>query len=290
MRAYIEVVFLDNFLIDYMLLKTLGFLLYEYRSTKRNLLAALFGAIYAVAAPTRPFLLLLHPIFKVGVAFVMVLIAQGFREIKRYLKATGLFYLLSFSIGGILTGLGFLMDHSLKMASGGFVISGPGLWLVLLSALALSRLVQFALHSIQKRSMQLKNHVELYITLLGETFRIWGFVDTGNSLCDPVDQMPVIVLNPRNMKKRDGTYLNEQDIRAQKGIRYIPIATALGHSVLCAAIPDAMEAVMGGAHMPVQAAVALAKHAIAVHEALVPQEIAYMLQGGQHGNDHSILT
>lgn len=290
MRAYIEVVFLDNFLIDYMLLKTLGFLLYEYRSTKRSLLAALFGAVYAVAAPTRPFLFLLHPTFKVAVSLVMVLIAQGFRDIKHYLTAVGLFYLISFSVGGILTGIGFLMDPGLHMASGGFVLSGPGLWLILLGTLAFSRIVQIALKSIQKKSMGMKHHIELHITLFGEHFCLNGFVDTGNSLCDPIDQLPIIVVNPRRMIKRDGTYLLQREIQAHQKTRYIPTSTVLGQSVLCAAVPECIEAVVGEHTVPIQAAVALSKHAITVHDALVPQEIAYMLQGGQHGNDDSILT
>ena len=116
MTVYIEYAFLQNLLLD-------GVLLWlSYKGTKTSFrwgrwsLACLFGAVFAVVYPQLRLPSFLGTVLKISAGFFLCLLAfgkvKGKREWGRYALFSGSFFSLSFLFGGALNGVaqGFSLD------------------------------------------------------------------------------------------------------------------------------------------------------------------------------------
>ena len=106
MRVYIELVFLDNFAMDYLLLYTVGKCWWPAPSRMRCVGSALLGAIYAVIAPLRGWTFLLHPAVKVLMSMGLVGLAYRPRTWPSFFKRFAAFWALSLLAAGALMGAG----------------------------------------------------------------------------------------------------------------------------------------------------------------------------------------
>lgn len=255
-KAYIEIVILDNFLIDYLLLSTVSKLTAPRPKKLFIILSALFGTVYAVIAPIKQFIFLLEPAFKILSSAIMILIAFGFRNWRELLKIFALFWAFSLALGGIVSGIGYIFGS--VMSFGGILaVSGPPLWLLLLivflSAIAFSHIY----NGIRRRTVSLSGRLEL---LIGDT-AIPAIIDTGNTLFEPSDGIPVIIVPKDRLSDKVG----EQT-------KTLPFKTVSGEGV--AAIFDANNIVLSkdGKQKAVRAYIGVVERA--GDTALVPQVLA----------------
>ncbi len=183
-EIYIDIVFLTNLLMDYILLRLVGMLFRCRGSRKRYLLAAAVGALfscfilYVQLDGFLPVVILLHGACAMG----MLWIGCGLKKGSLLVKAMLAMYMTAFLFGGLWEAV----TAGSQMTWYVFLLLTSG------SYLGLSTLVYLS-DSIRA---QRKNIYPVTLSYRGKVQSAYGFYDTGNLWTDPVSGMPVSVVKP----------------------------------------------------------------------------------------------
>ena len=108
MKVYLDVIFLENIVIDVILLKELSYIARKNFYIKKAILASFIGALYIVIMLYFKIEELSYASFKVLLAFVIIYIHFNPKTIPEYLKLVALFILVSvINIGALY----FIKNH-----------------------------------------------------------------------------------------------------------------------------------------------------------------------------------
>ena len=107
MVIYVDIVFLENLILDFIILLATSIISNNKIHLFRMILASLIGSIYTIIS----FILEINSlILKIIVSFLIIFICFGFRSKKKFLKNLGVFYLTSITFGGSSFMLLFLVN------------------------------------------------------------------------------------------------------------------------------------------------------------------------------------
>lgn len=182
-EIYIDVVFVTNLLMDYILLRFTGKIFRCGKSRGRTLLGALLGALfsccilYVPAAGFLPAVILLHGACAVG----MLVVGCGLKKGSLLVKAVLTLYMAAFLCGGF-----WEAAKSENLTARAFVLFAA---VTCLGASAWSYLAD----SIRIR---MKNVYPVTLVCGGRSKSFYGFYDSGNLLMDSVTRKPVSIGKP----------------------------------------------------------------------------------------------
>ncbi len=233
--VYVDILFLLNLIIDYIILSSTAFISNKKSSTIRFLSAAMLGALYStlIFFPTLKTLNII--IFKIIISFLMVLIAFKWQSFAMQAKLFIIYYIINFIYGGGMyafyrfTSLGSKMNYS----NGEYYINLP-LWAIILLALFFYFLIKLFGRILNGAS---QNSVikEIEITVGNKSVCTNALIDTGNSLYDPISQLPVMLVEKKVLKKVmdiesiDFSNCNYNNIK-KYNLRIVPFYDASGNS------------------------------------------------------------
>ncbi|MBP3666242.1 MAG: sigma-E processing peptidase SpoIIGA [Clostridia bacterium] len=291
-EIYADLLFLINTGMDGLCLLLTGRLLHRRVRLWRLLTAAALGGVYAVAVLLLPDMgqapsLLLDLV----VCIAMCGLVFGERSqggLRRLPAAAGVYFLLSMTLGGVMTALYSLLNRtglpSLLSELTGGAGDGPGSWLFLLLALLGGGVAlwggRLAGHS---RAVSV---CTVTVELHGKSVRLRGLVDSGNLLRDPMGGRAVICAEEKALeavlskplfevlrgRSPSLASLSPSDARR---LRVIPAQTATGEGLLYGFLPDRVTIAAEGKAPPkvVDAAIALTSIPTPGAEALVPTQL-----------------
>jgi len=200
---YIDVLFVVNLIINYLLLYTTrAFSGLEFNKV-RVLFGAIVGACYAVLIFFPDFSFVYTTVCKILISMLIIAISFSFYSIKNYVKSLLIFYAVSFAFGGCVLGIFCFSNFGAKF---GAIYSNGVLYFNLpWTILALSWLVFYIslkLFNIFSKKALYKNNLRkrLIIYLNNKTAEATALFDTGNSLIDPISLAPVIIVEYRILK------------------------------------------------------------------------------------------
>lgn len=179
--VYIDSLFFLNLAADYLLCLSAGRICALQLKRWRYFLAALLGALYAVAAVLPGLGLLAAPYLKIPAGLAMGLIAYGAE--RSPLRCTAVFFGISAAFGGAL--------WALSMASG-----GEGTAVLSLKSLIFSFALCYGLFRLifrRRAALMEKRLVSVEADFSGRSARFTALLDTGNSLSDPATGAPVMI-------------------------------------------------------------------------------------------------
>ncbi|NLJ71382.1 MAG: sigma-E processing peptidase SpoIIGA [Syntrophomonadaceae bacterium] len=183
--VYADITFVVNLIIDFSILWTTGKLARVNLSYPRLVIAALAGAIYAVG-----FLfcsLFWYGLFmKLLFSFLMLGIAFNLTKFEKFLQMIMYFYGISFLVAGITVGLSFLYETNQYFYTFSYLCLLGGLFSIILLGIYAQRFWE---------KKFLPNLLKYQVKLSFAEFSCEGsgFLDTGNSLLDPLTNKPVVV-------------------------------------------------------------------------------------------------
>lgn len=186
--VYIDVLVIENFIINYLLLFASAKLAGERAGRLRMAAAAALGALYAAAVFFPGFKFLTSIFIKIAVGCLMGLITFGRR--KRLLRHILIFFFVSFAFAGCALFVGFL--------TGGGVMQNGVYMPIGVQSVAISLLVSFCVLTpvfsrLAKHGGLKRDTVSLNIALNGKELHLTALIDSGNTLSDPITGYPVIV-------------------------------------------------------------------------------------------------
>lgn len=251
MKVYIELVLLDNFWADALVLFGTAKWLQTPVKNWRLWAAAGLGTGYAVLSMVRRFTWLQHPAIKVAVSFLLTLTAYGFVEKKRYAKHCGVFWLFSLLLAAGVQGYGALFGK-VRAAGGLLAVSGPPLWAFLLFSWGAGALALWAQRKTRQRAMQVQHEMRARVVVGQAQASRACLMDSGHSLYCPVTGVPVLFwpYDAALVKAGEDAHLARQPVR---------FATAAGEKEVEALRPCTLTLTRGSQEKTIPCALVLSR-------------------------------
>lgn len=205
MTVYIEYVIIDNFVIDYMLLKLSLALVGKNVSKKRLALGATIGTIFALLMPLINVNNILLVIVKFFVGSMMVVVASCYKSLNNYLATLAIFMLLTFCVGGAVIGVYNVLGVNYSSE-----VSIATMFLPCYLAIKLVRESVKVLK--QKRQIESFSY-RFKVYAFGRAEKGVGFMDSGNMVYDGIN--PVVFCSKEFAQK----FLDCKGFRFSKSIR-----------------------------------------------------------------------
>ncbi len=183
MEYYVEYIFAENFLIDFILLYITGNLIKIKIIYKRLILAALIGAIYVIliAYIRKPFMT--YFIVKISVSILMIMVAYDIKGIIKNIKVILCFYIVTLVMVGAVFALYSITNNRVTVN------------IILISIFMVFALLKFLFYEIKLRKEK-NNYIRTVTIEVNDKIKSFrAFIDTGNELVDPMSGKPVIVVN-----------------------------------------------------------------------------------------------
>ncbi|MCI8584149.1 MAG: sigma-E processing peptidase SpoIIGA [Dorea sp.] len=204
-ELYIDVLFLVNFLMDYILLLVAKKVLRFTSSYGRICVGALLGAFLTciVTAVGIPFTFMKVVLFYILVPSAMLLTALPIRSLQSFFRALVTLYISGFLVGGIFE----YLNQYIEVGSLFFALAMASYYLASGVLKILAMLFHFG-----------ESHCSVILFFGGKSCRAEAIVDTGNHLRDEVSGKSVSIISNRLAEKLFGEKMPE-------GLRYIPYRT-----------------------------------------------------------------
>lgn len=205
--VYLDIILLLNFMFNFMLLLLTKYLM-RYAVPLYRLF---FGTIVATAMIPLyiyfPNSFIQSFIFKTIFPIFIMLVTFGYQSVYQLLKTTFMFYFISFSVGGGLFAIHFLLDNTLNVKIHKILlyvnnIYGDEYSLVLIF-IGFPMILYFTKLRMDKHIKDKIKYDELYeveIRLNKNAHRTTGFIDSGNQLVDPLSNRPVVICDEPFLK------------------------------------------------------------------------------------------
>lgn len=203
MEVYVDVLFLENCIINYIILEVTSRLAKSRQSGLRTVCGASIGALYTVLIVLFPYVNLWYSMAgKLLLSFLMVSVSFGIKRISEFFKMLIAFYISTFIFAGAAFAFIYFKKSSEIIGNGIVYLYWQSKWSsILLAALSTIIMVKILLEFIQIKITREKLHVPVRIVFEKMGVGIEALIDTGNSLSDPLSGMPVIVVEFAAIKK-----------------------------------------------------------------------------------------
>ena len=208
MKMYIDLFFIFNFIIDFIITLSVSIMLKRKSSYIRMILSSLLGGVSSLLLFTSLNKILIEIISIV----LMVVISFGYKGIRYVIKNILYMYILSTLLGGII----YLFN--IKVSNNVF------LSYLIIIIIAIEVMVLYI-----KENKKMKNiynnyyKVDIYFKS-NDKLSLIGFVDTGNNLYDPYKKRPIILIS--NKYHRNDNFI------------LVPYHTLSGNGLLKCIKPD----------------------------------------------------
>lgn len=194
MTIYIDVVFLENLVMNSIILIASGIILKKKLKWIRILLASSLGAVYTIIGYISVLEIYSNLVLKVILSILIIYIAFNPQTVKQLWKDVLIFYLTSFVFGGVAFALIYVVKPQDILMKNGLFLGTYPLKTVLLAAIV-AFIILIATFAIVKTKFSKKDmFCEVEVELNNKKIKTRAMIDTGNLLKEPITNTPVIVL------------------------------------------------------------------------------------------------
>ncbi len=199
--VYGDVVLLENFIMNFIILWCTARLLKYKRSWIWLGLAALLGAVYALCSYFPDYHVFFTPFMKVLFSLLIITVAYWPRHNREFTKLIAVFYIISFVFGGAAFGFFYFLNGLKYVSYGAFYIKDFPVKTLIVSVVLAFIAVKYGWDFVQYRFKREKIITEINISLDNKRAAILALVDTGNSLNEPITKAPVVVVEYASIKE-----------------------------------------------------------------------------------------
>ncbi len=225
--VYADVLFVTNFVINYILLYITSLLSGGKHSAIRISVASSIGAIYAVCMFMPMFSLACSMAGKLILSLVICAVAFGFVPIKRYIKRLGFFYAVSLLCGGIVTALVSPGNGTTLGVNNGIIYFNTDIYTIIIASVITYWVIRLTYGVYRKYAS--RNLYRMTVCKNGRAVALNVLMDTGNMLWDPMSGGSVIVVEKDAVKGLIPESKPEDDIfdiaHHIRDVRLIPYKT-----------------------------------------------------------------
>ena len=185
MKMYIDLFFIFNVIMDYIIIMSTNILLKRRTNHIRMILSSLIGGISSLVLFTS----LTKIVIEIVSIVIMVLISFGYKGIRYLINNILYMYILSTLLGGIIYLFNIKVSNSMFLT-----------YLIII-VISIEIMILYIKENKKMRSIY-NNYYKVDIYFKDrKKLSLIGFVDTGNNLYDPYKKRPVIIVHNKYIKE-----------------------------------------------------------------------------------------
>ena len=194
MTVYLDIVFLENIIINYIIIYTTGIISKAKIKQLKIFIGATIGAVYSIIYYILKLKIYSNIIVKIILSIVIIYISFNPKNIKELSKQTLLFYLISFVFGGASIAIIYMTNtHNITIQNG--VLVGNYTIKTILIGIVVAHFTIIIAYNIIKTKISKKDLIcDICIDVEGKIIESKAMIDTGNLLKEPITNTPVIVM------------------------------------------------------------------------------------------------
>ena len=224
MQVYIEYAILDNFFVDYFLLRQAAVLLRVPFKKRRLILSSVIGTVVAVVLPLFDLPTVVGFILKILLGTVISFTAVDHRNFTGYIKYFNVFLLLTFFLGGVIIGIMSLIGIPYDFEayySNKLLPIGLNVLFGYLLYFGIKKFVDRFVSSV----MIAPDLYDAEVFINGASFKAVAFYDSGNRLKDVKTGLPIIICSQKFFDK-----LNSSTRLSVRGVIAYSTASGVGEN------------------------------------------------------------
>lgn len=230
MVVYADILVVLNLIVDYFLLKASEKILKRRVKWWRMLLSATAGALFSLYIFFPQSGVLTEFAVRFFMNCVMAFICFGFRNLKMFLKSTGVLFAVTCIYAGVMIALwqilrpdGMIINNSMVY----FDISP----IVLIISTVVGYFLYIAFAKVFSYSAKFSKKCEIKLSARGQTVNATAIIDTGNSAKDIFSKSEIIIVDSAVITSIFGVgFENNQNLNPR--LRMIPLTTVSGNDML----------------------------------------------------------
>lgn len=193
MTVYIDVVFLENLILNVIILYATSLIAKINLKIIRTLISASIGSIYAIMYYIFQIGLYSNIIFKFVLSVIMIYVAFNPKEFKTLLKVLILFYLTSFVFGGASLSVIYLVNAQRINIQNGMIIGKYTMNTILTGIIIAFIVIVIAFKIIKSKISKNDLFCDIRFKINNKEIKTKAMLDTGNLLKEPITNIPVVV-------------------------------------------------------------------------------------------------
>ena len=200
MTVYLDIVFMENILMNYIIIFATGIVLKVECKKWRIFVASMLGAVYTVVMYLNIIPIYSNFIMKMVLSVVIVYVSFKPKTLKNLIKDMVIFYLVSFVFGGCVFALMYFLQPQMAQMRNGVFVGAYPLKVVLIGGLVAFIILQISFKLIKTKLSKKDMIYEIEVFINEKSTKIKALLDTGNLLKDPITGFPVIVIECKSLK------------------------------------------------------------------------------------------
>lgn len=201
MTIYLDIIFLENICMNYIILLATGYILKKNISYIRILLSSVLGSIYVLVTYITNFQTLFGITMKILLSIAMVYIAFGSNSIKKQIKELLVFYLTSFAFGGTAFAMIYFIKPQNVIIKNGVYIGTYAFNTILIGGIVGFVLINIVFKIVKRKITKEDMYCEMKVIFNGNSVKIKTMIDTGNMLKDPISKKTVAIVEKELIKQ-----------------------------------------------------------------------------------------
>lgn len=199
MTLYVDIIFLENIFMNSIILLATGVILKSQVRILRNFIGSIIGSIYAIIIYVSNIEIYSNVFLKLMLSFVIVYVAFKPINVMSFFKHVIIFYLTSFTFGGVAFALlYFVSPQDILFQDGVFMGTYP-MKIILVGGIVGFIIITVSFKNIKGRLSKKDMYCVIKIHSKERGLTITAIIDTGNFLKDPITKMPVVVIENQNL-------------------------------------------------------------------------------------------
>ena len=201
MTVYADIVFLENMFMNCIIILATNIIVKTEIRITRNVISSIIGSIYAVIIYISNIKIYSNFFLKVLLSFTIVYIAFKPHNIKSFLKHLIIFYLTSFTFGGVAFALLYFLRPQDILFQNGMLVGTYPIKIILAGGLFGFIIITIAFKNIKGKLSKKDMYCKVRINSDNKHLNIVAIIDTGNLLREPITKVPVILVEKKKLEE-----------------------------------------------------------------------------------------
>ena len=178
--VYIDIIFLENLFMNFIILFATQTILKSNIKIIRTFIASILGGIYAILMYMSEIRIYSNICLKIILSLAMVEIAFNPKSIKSFFKYLVIFYLTSFTFGGVAFALIYFVSPENVVFNNGRLVGTYPIKMILLGGILGFIIIVSSFKNIKKKISKTDMLCNIKITIENKSKSLISIVDTGN--------------------------------------------------------------------------------------------------------------
>lgn len=199
MTLYIDVIFLENIIMNYIILYTTGLIVQEKINYFRILISSILGAIYVIMLYITQLSIYTNIIIKIILSVVMIYIAFYPNVLKKLIKNIIIFYLTSFCFGGAAYYLLYNVSPEQIKNINGVLVGEYPIKIAILGGILGAFVIYISFKIVKRKIDKNSMYYKIEIGYNERKVEVITLLDTGNFLVEPLTKCPVVIIEEKKL-------------------------------------------------------------------------------------------